>query len=136
RNQGVTTLAPPLAGGRSNTGRLDPGDELAAAHGACGALRTAEEGVYHRKRENRWRQCLADRWLMAKPRNLDALLQELEAMDLEQLRDAWRRQLRTTPPKVSAGLLRLALAHGAQEKVLGGLRWSREFGQGAKLIPT
>ena len=75
---------------------------------------------------------------MAKPRNLDALLQELEAMDLEQLRDAWRRQLRTTPPKVSAGLLRLALAHGAQEKVLGGLRWSRLLGQvggEVKLIP-
>ncbi|MCP1471305.1 hypothetical protein J3E64_003009 [Sphingobium sp. OAS761] len=42
-------------------------------------------------------------------------------MDLEQLRDAWRRQLRTTPPRVSAGLLRLAMAHAAQEKALGGL---------------
>ena len=56
-----------------------------------------------------------------KPGELDAQLEELEAMDLEQLRDAWRRRLRTPPPKVSAGLLRLALAHARQEKALGGL---------------
>lgn len=58
---------------------------------------------------------------MTKPANIDARLEELEAMDLEQLRDAWRRQLRSSPPKVSAGLLRLALAHACQEKALGGL---------------
>jgi hypothetical protein len=58
---------------------------------------------------------------MAKRGDLDARLEELETMDLEQLRDAWRRQLRTTPPKVSAGLLRLALAHACQEKASGGL---------------
>src|SRR3546814_13628018 len=64
---------------------------------------------------------MEDRRLMTKRANIDARLEELEAMDLEQLRDAWRRQLRTTPPRVSAGLLRLALAHAAQEKALGGL---------------
>lgn len=64
---------------------------------------------------------MADRQLMTKPKDLDARLEDLEAMDLEQLRDAWRRQLRTTPPRVSAGLLRLALAHACQEKALGGL---------------
>jgi len=58
---------------------------------------------------------------MSKPKDLNARLGELEAMDLEQLRDAWRGQLRTTPPRVSASLLRLALAHAAQERALGGL---------------
>src|SRR3546814_4915976 len=64
---------------------------------------------------------MEDRRLMTKRANIDARLEELEAMDLEQLRDAWRRQLRTTPPRVSAGLLRLALAHAAQEEAFGGL---------------
>lgn len=58
---------------------------------------------------------------MAKRQELDARLAELATMDLEQLRHAWRRKLRTAPPKVSAGLLQLALVHTVQEKTLGGL---------------
>ena len=52
---------------------------------------------------------------------LDAALNALETMPLAELRAAWARQLRTTPPKVSAGLLRLALAHHLQSKVMGGM---------------
>lgn len=58
---------------------------------------------------------------MAKRQELDAQLAEIETMDLAQLRHTWRRRLRTAPPKVSAGLLRLALAHAVQEKAWGGL---------------
>lgn len=36
--------------------------------------------------------------------------------------------MRTTPPKVSAGLLRLALAHHRQSKVLGGVTKAMERG--------
>jgi hypothetical protein len=53
--------------------------------------------------------------------DLDAALNALETMPLAELRAAWARQLRTTPPKVSAGLLRLALAHHLQSKVMGGI---------------
>lgn len=57
---------------------------------------------------------------MSRP-DLAAELTALAAMDLEALRHLWRRRLRSQPPKVSAGLLRLALAYALQEKVLGGL---------------
>lgn len=53
--------------------------------------------------------------------DLDAALNALETMPLAELRAAWIRQVRTTPPKVSAGLLRLALAHHLQSKVIGGI---------------
>lgn len=53
--------------------------------------------------------------------DLDAALNALETMPLAELRAAWTRQIRTTPPKVSAGLLRLALAHHLQSKVMGGI---------------
>jgi hypothetical protein len=42
-------------------------------------------------------------------------------MSRAELRAAWTRQLRTMPPNVSAGLLRLALAHHLQSKVMGGI---------------
>lgn len=53
--------------------------------------------------------------------DLDAELATLESMPLADLRSAWARLVRTTPPKVSAGLLRLALAHHLQSKVVGGV---------------
>jgi hypothetical protein len=46
---------------------------------------------------------------------------ELEAMPLDALRVAWVRRMKTSPPKLSAGLLRLALAHALQSKLLGGI---------------
>ncbi len=53
--------------------------------------------------------------------DLDAKLTSLETMSLDELRMEWSRQVRTAPPKVSAGLLRLALAHHLQSKVMGGV---------------
>lgn len=57
---------------------------------------------------------------MTRPDLADELA-ALAAMDLEALRHLWRRRFRSQPPKVSAGLLRLALAYALQEKALGGL---------------
>lgn len=48
-------------------------------------------------------------------------LAALEAMNLEELRAAWVRRLKSPPPKISAGLLRLAIAHALQSKTLGGI---------------
>lgn len=53
--------------------------------------------------------------------DLDAELARLDGMALEQLRLTWTAWCRTSPPRVSAGLLRLALAHHLQSKVLGGV---------------
>jgi hypothetical protein len=57
---------------------------------------------------------------------LDAELNALESMSRGELRAAWSGQMRTTPPNVSAGLLRLALAHHLQSKVLGGVTKAME----------
>ena len=48
-------------------------------------------------------------------------LDALESMSRAELRAAWNREVRTTPPNASAGLLRLALAHYLQSKVMGGV---------------
>src|SRR5437764_9049580 len=48
-------------------------------------------------------------------------LAALEAMNLEELRIAWVRRQKTSPPRISARLLRMALAHVLQSKVLGGI---------------
>jgi len=53
--------------------------------------------------------------------DLEAEIDALSSMDLEALRHLWRTRTNTDPPKVSAGLLRLALAYAMQEKSLGGL---------------
>jgi hypothetical protein len=58
--------------------------------------------------------------------DLDAELTALETMPLHELRIAWSRHVRTSPPKVSAGLLRLALAHHLQSKVMGGVTKAME----------
>ena len=55
------------------------------------------------------------------PIDLDAELTALESMPLAELRSAWSRQVGATPPKVSAGLLRVALAHHLQSKAMGGV---------------
>ena len=55
------------------------------------------------------------------PIDLDAQLALLESMSRAELRVAWSREVRTTPPNVSAGLLRLAVAHHLQSKVMGGI---------------
>ncbi len=60
--------------------------------------------------------------------DLDAELTALETMPLDELRVAWSRHVRTTPAKVSAGLLRLALAHHLQSKVMGGVTKAMERG--------
>lgn len=53
-------------------------------------------------------------------------LAALEAMKLDELRIAWVRRIKTSPPKISAGLLRLALAHALQSKALGGISKSTD----------
>ena len=53
--------------------------------------------------------------------DLHAELDALESMSRAELRAAWNREVRATPPNVSAGLLRLALAHHLQSKVMGGV---------------
>jgi len=60
------------------------------------------------------------------PIDLDAQLALLESMSRAELRAAWNREVRTTPPNVSAGLLRLALAHHLQSKVMGGVTKAME----------
>jgi hypothetical protein len=52
---------------------------------------------------------------------LEAEIDALSNMDLGALRHLWRTRMNSMPPKVSAGLLRLALAYAVQEKALGGL---------------
>ena len=68
--------------------------------------------------------------------DLDAQLALLESMSRAELRAAWNRIVRTTAPNVSAGLLRLALAHHFQSKVMGGVtkameRKLQEIGDGS-----
>ena len=60
------------------------------------------------------------------PADLAAELVALESMSRAELRAAWKRQVRTIPPNVSAGLLRLALAHHLQLKVMGGVTKAME----------
>jgi hypothetical protein len=45
----------------------------------------------------------------------------LELMKIDELRVAWARRMKSSPPKLSAGLLRLALAHALQSKAMGGI---------------
>ena len=51
--------------------------------------------------------------------DLRAELDALESMSRAELRAAWNREVRARPPNVSAGLLRLALGHHLQSKVIG-----------------
>ena len=58
--------------------------------------------------------------------DVHAGLAALEVMKLEGLCVAWARRMKTSPPKISAGLLRLALAHALQSKGLGGISKSTD----------
>lgn len=63
-------------------------------------------------------------------------LDALDVMSLDELRGAWTKEMKSTPPKVSAGLMRLALAHAVQSKAFGGVtkkmdRRLRELAGGA-----
>ena len=53
--------------------------------------------------------------------DVHAEIAALESMKLEDLRTAWVRRMKSSPPKISAGLLRLAIAHALQSKALGGI---------------
>lgn len=60
------------------------------------------------------------------PDEVHAALATLEAMKLEELRVAWVRLIKSSPPKISAGLFRLALAHALQSKAIGGITKSTD----------
>jgi hypothetical protein len=53
--------------------------------------------------------------------DLELEIDALSSMSLDALRHLWRTRMNSDPPKVSAGLLRLALTYALQEKALGGL---------------
>lgn len=57
---------------------------------------------------------------------IERSLAALETMKLRELRVAWARRVKSSPPKLSAGLLRLALAHALQSKALGGITKSTD----------
>lgn len=53
-------------------------------------------------------------------------LAALRSMSRDELRIAWVRRTKTSPPNISPGLLRLALAHAIQTKALGGITKSMD----------
>ena len=63
---------------------------------------------------------------MTSREEMERSLAALEAMKLSELRTAWARRVKTSPPKLSAGLLRLALAHALQSKAFGGITKSTD----------
>ena len=48
-------------------------------------------------------------------------LAALQSMKRDELRITWVRRMKTSPPNLSVGMLRLALAHAIQSKALGGI---------------
>ena len=58
--------------------------------------------------------------------DIQSALAALETMKLGELRLAWVKRIKTSPPKISAALLRLALAHALQSKALGGITKSTD----------
>jgi hypothetical protein len=53
-------------------------------------------------------------------------LAALESMKRDELRIAWVGRMKTSPPNLSVGMLRLALAHAIQSKTLGGITKSMD----------
>ena len=53
-------------------------------------------------------------------------LAAFESMKRDELRIAWVRRMKTSPPNLSVGMLRLALAHAIQSKALGGITKSMD----------
>ena len=60
------------------------------------------------------------------PDDVRRALAALEAMKLEEAPIAWVRRMKSSPPKISAGLFRLALAHALQSKAVGGITRSTD----------
>ena len=60
------------------------------------------------------------------PRDCSEELVALESMNRDELRIAWVRRMNTSPPNISAKMLRLALAHAIQSKALGGITKSMD----------
>lgn len=58
--------------------------------------------------------------------NIEAELEKLASMDLGALRHQWQARMKSEPPRVSAGLLRLGLAYELQARALGGLSSASE----------
>ncbi|MEP7240048.1 MAG: DUF2924 domain-containing protein [Devosia sp.] len=57
------------------------------------------------------------------PEAVEHEIAALDTLDVQQLREMWRRLYRTEPPpKIKSGLLRLAVAYRIQEKAFGGLK--------------
>jgi hypothetical protein len=61
-----------------------------------------------------------------KRENCSEELVALQSMKRDELRIAWVRRLKTSPPNLSPGMLRLALAHAIQSKALGGITKSMD----------
>ena len=58
--------------------------------------------------------------------NCNEELAALESMKRDELRVAWVRRMKTSPPNLGVGMLRLALAHAIQSKALGGISKSMD----------
>ena len=61
-----------------------------------------------------------------KSRDCSDELAALQSMSRDELRIAWVRRTNTSPPNLSAQLLRLALSHAIQAKALGGITKSMD----------
>jgi hypothetical protein len=61
-----------------------------------------------------------------KPSDCGEEVAALHSMSRDELRIAWVRRTKTSPPNISASLLRLALAHAIQSKALGGITKSMD----------
>jgi hypothetical protein len=61
-----------------------------------------------------------------RPGDCSEELAALESMNRDELRVAWVRRMKTSPPNLSLRMLRLALAHATQSKALGGISKSMD----------
>jgi len=61
-----------------------------------------------------------------KSRNWSEELSAIQSMRRDELRVAWVRRTKSSPPNISTGLLRLALAHEIQARALGGITRSMD----------
>jgi hypothetical protein len=61
-----------------------------------------------------------------KSRDCSEELAALQSMSRDELRTAWVRRTKASPPNLSSGLLRLALAHAIQTKAIGGFTKSMD----------
>ena len=59
-------------------------------------------------------------------KDCSAELAAIELLKRDELRIAWVRRMKTSPPNLSVRMLRLALAHTIQSKAMGGITKSME----------